>query len=60
MKQITLIQGDAHTGNILFSRDETNHAVVLINWQLWEINVGAIDLAFLMADHWSPQNRGVL
>ena len=60
MKQVTLIHGDAHTGNILLPRDETKHDVVLIDWQLWDINVGAIDLAFLMALHWPPNRRAVL
>lgn len=60
MRQITLIHGDAHTGNLMLPRDVNKHQVILIDWQLWDTNVGAIDLAFLMALHWSPQRRALL
>ena len=60
MRQVTLVHGDAHTGNLMLPRDETMHQVMLIDWQLWAINVAAIDLAFLIALHWSPQRRALL
>ena len=60
MKQVTLIHGDAHTGNLMLPRDKEKDQVILIDWQLWDINVAAIDLAFLMALHWSPQRRALL
>ena len=44
----------------MLPRDMSKHQVILIDWQLWDINVGAIDLAFLMALHWSPQRRALL
>lgn len=60
LRNVTLIHGDAHTGNLLLPRDATVDGVILIDWQLWAINVAAIDLAFLMALHWSPQRRAEL
>jgi hypothetical protein len=30
---------------------------VLFDWQLWHVDVGARDLAFLIAQHWSPDRR---
>ena len=60
LRQVTLIHGDAHTGNLMLPRDEERQPVILIDWQLWDVNVGAIDLAFLMALHWSSQRRALL
>lgn len=60
MKHVTLIHGGAHTGNLMLPQDEEKDQVILIDWQLWDINVAAIDLAFLMALHWSPQRRALL
>lgn len=60
LRQVTLIHGDAHTGNILLPRDPTREPVALIDWHLWGIDMATIDLAFLMALHWSPQRRALL
>ncbi len=57
LRNVTIIHGDAHTGNLLLPRNATEDSVILIDWQLWNINVAAIDLAFLIALHWSPQRR---
>ena len=55
-RALTIIHGDAHTWNFLFPRSGHGPAV-LIDWQLWHIDVGARDLAFCMALHWYPSRR---
>lgn len=55
-RALTLIHGDAHTWNFLFPRSGDGPAF-LIDWQLWHIDAGARDLAFLMALHWYPSKR---
>lgn len=53
---LTIIHGDAHSWNFLFPRSGSGPAY-LIDWQLWHIDVGARDLAFLLALHWYPSRR---
>jgi hypothetical protein len=55
-RALTIIHGDAHTWNFLFPRCGEG-AAFLIDWQLWHVDVGARDLAFLMALHWYPSRR---
>jgi Ecdysteroid kinase-like family len=55
-KVLTLAHGDAHTWNFLFPRKEPG-PVYLIDWQLWHVDVGARDLAFLIAAHWDGERR---
>jgi hypothetical protein len=55
-RALTIIHGDAHSWNFLFPRSGSGPAY-LIDWQLWHIDVGARDLAFLMALHWYPNRR---
>lgn len=55
-RALTVINGDAHTWNFLFPRSGEG-AAFLIDWQLWHLDVGARDLAFLMALHWYPSRR---
>jgi hypothetical protein len=52
----TIINGDAHTGNFLFPRSGEGPAL-LIDWQLWHVDIGARDLAFFIALHWYPGRR---
>ncbi len=54
-RALTVIHGDAHTWNFLFPRSGKG-ALYLIDWQLWHVDVGVKDLAFMMALHW---DRGV-
>ena len=50
-RALTVVHGDAHTWNFLFPRSE--HGVpYLFDWQLWHLDVGARDLAFMIALHW--------
>jgi aminoglycoside phosphotransferase (APT) family kinase protein len=53
---LTISHGDAHSWNVLFPRSGEGPAV-LIDWQLWHVDVGARDLAFFMALHWYPDRR---
>ena len=55
-RALTVTHGDAHSWNFLFPRSGEGPAY-LIDWQLWHLDVGARDLAFLMALHWSPMRR---
>jgi aminoglycoside phosphotransferase (APT) family kinase protein len=56
-RNLTLIHGDAHFGNVLVPRDARQHGALLVDWQLWNVNWGTDDLANLMALHWSPETR---
>ncbi|PWT92610.1 MAG: aminoglycoside phosphotransferase, partial [Blastocatellia bacterium] len=53
---LTIIHGDAHAWNFLFPKSNSGNAF-LIDWQLWHVDVGARDLAFLIALHWYPGRR---
>ena len=53
---LTIIHGDAHTWNFLFPRSGEGPAL-LIDWQLWHVDIGARDLAFFIALHWYPSRR---
>lgn len=55
-RALTVTHGDAHTWNFLFPRAGSVPAF-LIDWQLWHLDLGARDLAFLMALHWYPSRR---
>ena len=55
-RALTVAHGDAHTLNFLFPRSGAG-LPYLIDWQLWHLDVGARDLAYMMALHWSPSLR---
>ncbi len=59
-QNVTLIHGDAHTGNLMLPHNVEQNRVMLIDFQLWGINVAAIDLAFLIALHWNRERRAAL
>lgn len=46
---LTVTHGDAHWWNFLYPRDRNAEQVRLFDWQLWHVDVGARDLAFLVA-----------
>lgn len=56
-KDLTLIHGDAHVGNMLYPREESSGGVRLVDWDFWRIRPAAWDLAFMMAVHWFPDRR---
>ena len=55
-RALTVTHGDAHTWNFLFPRSGAGLPYI-IDWQLWHIDVGARDLAFMIALHWGPALR---
>lgn len=55
-RALTVAHGDAHTWNFLFPRSAEGPAF-LIDWETWHLDLGARDLAFLMALHWYPSHR---
>lgn len=55
-RALTVIHGDAHTWNFLFPRSKQG-LPYLIDWQLWHLDVGARDLAFMIALHWDSTER---
>src|SRR5688572_4486395 len=58
-RALTVARGDAHAWNFVFPRSATGPAL-LLDWQRWHIDVGARDLAFMMALHWYPSRRSEL
>jgi hypothetical protein len=57
-RALTVIHGDAHAWNFLLPESGSGPAF-LIDWQLWHIDAGARELAFLLALHWSADQRHV-
>lgn len=55
-RALTVAHGDAHSWNFLFPRSSQGSAF-LIDWQLWHVDLGVRDLAFLVALHWFPERR---
>lgn len=55
-RALTVTHGDAHSWNFLFPRAGDGPAL-LFDWQLWHLDVGTRDLAFLIALHWYPERR---
>jgi len=55
-RNLTLVHGDAHLGNILFPRRDVPGGVRLLDWQFWHPTIGGTDLAFLIA-RWEPEIR---
>jgi Ser/Thr protein kinase RdoA (MazF antagonist) len=46
---LTVTHGDLHWWNFLYPKDANSCDVRLFDWQLWHIDLGARDLAFLLA-----------
>jgi len=49
VRGLTVTHGDAHWWNFLYPNDAAVHSVRVFDWQLWHIDLGARDLAFLLA-----------
>jgi hypothetical protein len=56
-KRLTLIHGDAHWWNFLYPRDMSKHRTRMFDWTLWHVDMGARDLAFMMALGWERARR---
>lgn len=55
---LTVTHGDAHWWNLLYPRDTDKQRVRLFDWQLWHVDVGARDLAFMIALGGYSERRG--
>jgi hypothetical protein len=53
---LTIVQGDAHVWNCFLPLDGGDD-VRLFDWDSWRIDLGATDLAYMMATHWYPDRR---
>jgi hypothetical protein len=56
-KGLTLIHGDIHIGNFLYPHDPNHDIVRILDWKSWRIDIGADDLAHMMAIFWFPERR---
>jgi hypothetical protein len=54
---LTLIHGDAHMANVMLPRTPADGRALIIDWQLWGISFGAMDLAHMMALGWTRETR---
>ena len=59
-KAVTLIHGDIHIGNFLYPHDPTHETVRILDWKSWSLDIGADDLAHMMAVFWFPERRSRL
>lgn len=53
---LTIVQGDAHVWNCFLPRDGGDD-VRFFDWDSWRVDLGASDLAYMMAVHWYPDRR---
>ena len=56
-RHLTITHQDAHAYNFLFPADPTTHTARLVDWATWDVEVGARDLAYLIALHCYPEQR---
>ena len=56
-KGLTLIHGDVHIGNFLYPHNVNHDTVRILDWKSWSIDIGADDLAHMMAIFWFPERR---
>ncbi|MBV9211686.1 MAG: phosphotransferase [Acidobacteria bacterium] len=59
-RRLTLIHGDAHCWNFLYPREPQRERVRLFDWSLWHVDLGARDLAFMMALGWERERRALM
>jgi hypothetical protein len=46
---LTVTHGDAHWWNLLYPLEMNEHHVCLFDWQLWHVDLGARDVAFMVS-----------
>jgi ecdysteroid kinase len=56
-RHYTLAHQDPHPYNFLFPHDTAADTTRLIDWSTWDIELGARDLAYLIALHFFPEHR---
>lgn len=54
---LTLVQGDAHFGNIFLSRDPRSDHLYLLDWDAYQRGVGTWDLACMLVLSHAPEVR---
>jgi hypothetical protein len=57
VKDLTLIHGDANFSNVLLPHDPGKNRALIIDWQLWGVSFGTMDLSHLMALYWEKEHR---
>ena len=55
-RNLTIVQGDAHVWNCFLPHDG-GVDVRFFDWDSWRVDIGASDLAYMMAVHWYPDRR---
>ena len=55
-RNLTVVQGDAHVWNCFLPKDGGDD-VRFFDWDSWRVDVGAGDLAYMIAMHWYPDRR---
>lgn len=58
-RNVTIAHGDAHVWNFLVPQEPVSEDVRLFDFDQWRINVGANDLAYMIAVHWYPDRRRI-
>lgn len=56
-RHMTVVQGDSHVWNCFLPREDAALGARLFDWDAWRLNIGAEDLAYMMAMHWYPDLR---
>ena len=59
-RNLTLIHEDAHPGNVFFPKDPETHDPFLIDWQMWRIQIGTHDIAYMFVLAGYPDRRGAV
>ena len=54
---ITRNHGDPHFWNIMFPKDPARRGCIFVDWEDWQYNPPAFDLAYMIALHWYPDHR---
>jgi hypothetical protein len=56
-RPLTVIHGDAHLWNCFLPRNPPAAHEKWFDWDSWRVDLGATDLAYMMAVHWYPERR---
>lgn len=54
---LTLVQGDAHLGNVFFDRDPDSDHLYLLDWDTYQRGIGPWDLAYMLVVSHAPSIR---
>lgn len=56
----TIAHQDAHPYNFLFPHEARTQTTRLVDWATWDVELGARDLAYLLALHLFPEQRSLV